>query len=104
MILPLLMVQGAFQNDGWSEFGRGALDGKRVPGRFRERVRPVSREIILASDGYPELLGTLAESEEALAAALAADPLRIYARHPGTKAVAAGARSFDDRSYIRLRR
>lgn len=59
-------------------------------------------EIILASDGYPQVATTLAESERLLAKDIAADPLRVGA-HPATKAVAPGANSFDDRAYLRIR-
>ena len=105
MILPLLRVAGAFQNhpDPDCEFGRGVLDGKRVPPHFRECF-PVGQatELILASDGYPQLLATLAASEEELARELTIDPLRISLASPGTKGMVPGARSFDDRTYLRL--
>lgn len=57
--------------------------------------------IVLASDGYPFLCPTLAESEAALARQLANDPLNIGA-FKATKAFVRGNNSFDDRSYIRF--
>jgi glycerophosphoryl diester phosphodiesterase len=105
LILPLLRVAGAFQNhpNPDCEFGRGVLDGKRVPAHFRERF-PVgdATELVLTSDGYPQLCATLAASERALSHALAIDPLRISFAHPETKGMTPGARSFDDRTYLRL--
>ena len=61
-----------------------------------------AEEVILASDGYPEVATTLAETERLLATDLASDPLRI-GTHAATKAVMNGATSFDDRAYLRVR-
>lgn len=58
-------------------------------------------EIILASDGYPFLKPTLAESEEALAEQLAHDPQNINT-FVATKGIVEGNKSFDDRTYIRF--
>ena len=60
-----------------------------------------AQEIVLASDGYPELLPTLEESERALKEILAEDPLFIL-RHKSTKGLQKGNNSFDDRAYIRF--
>lgn len=59
-------------------------------------------ELVLATDGYPFLLPTLAESEAALERQRAEDPLNI-GRFKATKAFMKGNNSFDDRAYIRLR-
>ena len=58
-------------------------------------------DIVLASDGYPFLEPTLAESEEKLAWQKANDPLNI-GEFKATKAFAEGNNSFDDRAYIRF--
>ena len=104
MILPLLRNQHVFRNlpDPSSYLSFGAIDGREVPDRFLE-VWPAEKvsEVILASDGYPELKSTLALTEEALEDELARDPLRI-GRHPATKGLAPGLRSFDDRAYLRI--
>ena len=60
------------------------------------------QDIILASDGYPFLKPTLAESENALAAQLDSDPLCIRS-FKATKGLASGNKSFDDRSYVRFK-
>lgn len=58
-------------------------------------------ELVLASDGYPTLHPTLAESEAALAHQLETDPLNIGS-FQATKACMKGNNSFDDRAYIRF--
>jgi hypothetical protein len=59
-------------------------------------------DLVLASDGYPEILPTLAETEARLAELLAEDPSCVGVLR-GTKGVMAGQISFDDRAYLRLR-
>lgn len=61
----------------------------------------VSHSVVLASDGYPTLLPTLKESEEALAKHLADDPQNI-GEFVATKGLVEGNVSFDDRAYIKL--
>ena len=63
---------------------------------------PEDAEVVLATDGYPFLCDTLAESEERLRQLLVDDPLLI-SRYKATKAYMEGNRSFDDRTYIRFR-
>ena len=60
-----------------------------------------SSEIVLASDGYPFLKPTLAESEAALAEQIANDPQNIRS-FIATKGIVEGNKSFDDRTYIRF--
>lgn len=60
-----------------------------------------SQEIVLASDGYPFLKPTLAESEEALAHLIANDPQCIH-EFIATKGLVEGNKSFDDRTYVRF--
>lgn len=62
---------------------------------------PESSEVVLASDGYPFLKPTLAESEEALAQQMASDPQNIET-FIATKGIVEGNKSFDDRTYVRL--
>ena len=73
---------------------------------YREGVKVVSlmdehSMIVLASDGYPVLMPTLAESEEALAKQIANDPQNINS-FIATKGIIEGNKSFDDRTYIRI--
>lgn len=57
--------------------------------------------VVLASDGYPTLHSTLAESEAALAHQTEHDPQNIH-DFIATKGIVSGNCSFDDRTYIRL--
>lgn len=104
MVLPLLEQQHRFRNaeSAPSGLGFGALDGTPVPSAFLE-ITPVSAgdEIVFTTDGYPQILPTLAQAEEYLAQDLATDPLRI-GRHKSTKGVRPGKKSFDDRAYARF--
>lgn len=65
------------------------------------RTIPVSRSVVLASDGYPTLHPTLNDSEAALAQQLANDPQNI-STFIATKGLVEGNSSFDDRAYISL--
>lgn len=105
-IFPLLEKQNLFQNiKKDSEFKYAMLDG------FFEDASTIkivdvpesAKEIVLASDGYPLLASTLAESESVLKEVLATDPL-LFRRHKSTKGLQAGNLSYDDRSYIRFSR
>jgi hypothetical protein len=106
IVKPILHLQTRFQNDpaDFAEFGRGVIDGRHVPARFRE-IWPVApgTEVVLTTDGYPSPAPTLKEAEAELADLLAHDPLRIDKAHPGTKGRRPGNASFDDRAYLRLR-
>lgn len=76
------------------------IDGTQIymPGT---RIVKASNSVVLASDGYPTLLTTLKESEEALAKHLAHDPQNI-GDFVATKGLVEGNVSFDDRAYIKL--
>lgn len=58
-------------------------------------------EIILASDGYPEVGCNLKESEKKLQWILQEDPL-LFRLHPSTKGLKAENVSFDDRAFCRI--
>jgi glycerophosphoryl diester phosphodiesterase len=105
-IFPLLEKQNLFQNiKKDSEFKYEVLDG------FFEDASTIkiidvpkdAKEIVLASDGYPVLASTLAESESVLKEILAEDPL-LFRRYKSTKGLQTGSLSYDDRSYIRFSR
>ncbi len=79
------------------------VDGFPIP-ETKVRVIPLDFqpwEIVLASDGYPQLAPTLEESEALLAQQRHDDPLNIGS-FKATKAFVEGNNSFDDRSYIRF--
>ena len=106
----LLREQCFFQNrtDG-SEFDYCVVDGftpERISCRPTAQLPvcmkiPAGSELVLATDGYPAVKRTLAESEKMLAQSLREDPLCIFG-NVQTKGVAPGAESFDDRTYMRL--
>ena len=60
-----------------------------------------TRQIVLASDGYPTLYSTLRETESVLESLLERDPLLIDL-YRSTKGVVLGSESFDDRTYLRF--
>lgn len=61
-----------------------------------------AKEVVLASDGYPVLKGTWEESERELKRIISVDPLFIDV-YKATKCVMKGYKSFDDRTYIRIK-
>lgn len=63
---------------------------------------PASSEVVLASDGYPFLKSSLAESEAALAKQIANDPQNVES-FIATKGLVDGNKSFDDRTFVRFR-
>lgn len=117
-IEPLLieaMLSGQNQNytviDGFPIYREGvkvvALKTKpassSIETYFQEQPKPVlsPNEVVLASDGYPFLMPTLAASEAALAEQIANDPQNIRS-FIATKGIVEGNKSFDDRTYIRF--
>jgi hypothetical protein len=104
LVLPLIRRAKAFRNlSNGSEWSFATCDGSEIPEGGVEifQIGDQSTEVVLASDGYPFLFATLAETEEALSVALSEDLLCI-GRLRGTKGVKPGAESFDDRTYLRL--
>lgn len=104
-IYGALRDQTNFQNvgDTANPYRYGVLDGADVPAEAVKviAIGPATERLILASDGYPEVCDTLAESEARLAHLLHDDPLCIGPL-AGTKGLMAGNRSFDDRTYLSL--
>jgi hypothetical protein len=83
-------------------FGYGVLNGHPVPEQHIRIIHtPNAKEIVIASDGYPDIFMTLKETEKYLAKVIAEDPL-CYKTNPQPKGVLNGQRSYDDRSYIRF--
>lgn len=98
-IIPRMLESMQQQNVSYS-----VVDGFPIP---EQHVHIITLdfqpwEIVLASDGYPFLGSTLAESESKLAEQKANDPLNI-GTFKATKAFAKGNNSFDDRAYIRFK-
>ena len=93
--LPALKAACLEQNAAYA-----VIDGFEIP-MDKVKIVPSGTEVILASDGYPYLAGTLEESEERLQKQLEDDPLCIYS-FKATKGLMIGNISFDDRAYVRL--
>jgi len=92
----------ALLNHADSPYGFGVVDGNAVPEQFIETIDvPEGAEVILASDGYPVLKYSLADSEAVLAEILAQDQLLI-GTYPQPRALVTGGVSFDDRSWLRF--
>jgi hypothetical protein len=102
-ILPLLKRQSLFQNSiQKSKFTYGVIDGFKVPDseiKIINLSHPL--KLILATDGYPRLYDTLAQSENYLKKILESDPL-CYQDFKSTKGLKPGNSSFDDRAYLSI--
>ena len=101
MILPFLRLQSQFANRR-GEYGYFVFDGFTDPA-YPIRVVPIrpGDEVVLASDGYPLLRPTLADSERELERLRREDPQLIH-EYCSTKGFTAGLASFDDRTYLRF--
>jgi len=104
-IVPLLMKQAILQNSDYeSEYTYYVLDGISPIQHSHIKIVQVpqsAKEIVLSSDGYPQLFSTLKESEEHLEHILKVDPL-CYKEYKSTKGLIKGNSSYDDRAYVRF--
>jgi len=99
VIQPLLDVEGLFANTT-HEFGYPVLNGVNFNLGLIQKINiKTGDKVVLATDGYPKLFDTLAETEKYLANLLKIDPLLIN-DFKATKRLTPGHVSFDDRSYI----
>jgi len=104
LIMPILKMQHHFLNRaGEFPFGYSCFNGDDIPDELHVvlKIPDSTKELTLASDGYPKLLNNLAEAEDNLTRILNIDPLCITA-HIATKGLQMGQVSFDDRAYIRI--
>ncbi|OXM99713.1 hypothetical protein [Bifidobacterium vansinderenii] len=101
MIMPFLRLQSRFANRR-GEYGYFVFDGFTDP---KYPIRTISirpgDEVVLASDGYPKLCPTLAESERELERLRREDP-HLVCEFRTTKGFTPSLESFDDRTYIRF--
>jgi hypothetical protein len=97
------VMQTVFRNYIEDPFGYGTIDGTRVPDQYIEviKIPEQTKSIVLASDGYPDLRASLAESETVLSEILAQDPL-CYDLFLAQRGLSPDRESFDDRTYVRL--
>ena len=98
-ILPLLKRCTFFANKN-VPYGYDVIDGGKInPEHVKVYAVQKGDHVVLASDGYPKLFDTLEDTESYLLKALAQDPLCINTLC-GTKGVAKGNVSYDDRTYV----
>lgn len=100
-ILPMLKKQSTFQNSKEdNEYVYGVIDGMEVLEKFI-KIIDVSKikQIVLASDGYPQIFATLKQSEDYLSDIIKKDPL-CFIINKSTKGIIKDNLSFDDRAYI----
>lgn len=103
-IYDAMCEQLHFQNDPnrKNPYAYPVIDGQEIdPAKIKCFSVADVHEIILSSDGYPELFDTLEATEKRLEEILAKDPLCIN-ENPASKCLIEGNRSFDDRTYLRF--
>lgn len=100
LILDILKRQYHMEN-ATDPYGYSVFSGEGKLLNVEIRDVPPGAEIVLASDGYPLLMKTLAESEEKLQELIRTDPL-CYKEYKSTKGLLQGNISFDDRAYLRF--
>lgn len=101
MILPFLRLQSQFANKR-GPYGYFVFDG------FTDPTYPIRTvninpgdEVVLASDGYPLLRPSLAQSERELHRLKREDP-ELISEYQSAKGFTPGNDSFDDRTYLRF--
>jgi hypothetical protein len=102
-LAPLFDAQFALVNHPTDPLAYGVINGTPVPQRFVEVIPapPNARSLVLANDGYPEVLPTLRESENLLASNRETGPLLID-HHLSARGIPRGQEWYDDRTYLRL--
>ena len=98
-ILPYLKSYTSLANRD-VPFGYDVIDGGEInPEHVKVYTVQRNDSIIMTSDGYPRLFDTFEETEKFLKDALEADPTCIDQLR-GTKGIAPGNVSFDDRTFV----
>lgn len=102
-INPLLNIQCLFNNNPGSQYSYGVIDGQEIPEEEIKilKVPDGTKNIILATDGYPVLKSTLKETEAELKRIIAEDPLCI-GKYKQFRGISKGLVSFDDRAYLKI--
>lgn len=104
IIQPFITRQLTYQNHPSHRFAYAAVDGRTIPPASLLRCYPIpvgTKEIILASDGFPQLFATLTQTLNHLTHLIHIDPL-CTTLLCATKGMTAGANLPDDASYLRL--
>lgn len=101
LIIEELKMQRWLENTD-DEYGYSIFSNQGSVNDYTVTDVPPGSEVILASDGYPELFESLKESEDRLNEIIRLDPL-CYKIYKSTKGLKKGNTHFDDRTYIRFR-
>lgn len=104
LLEPIKALQPLFQNNqSPNAYSYATLDGFFSDYQAIKifHLPKTATEVVLATDGYPQLKASLSASEEALQGLLARDPL-CFRENRQTKGMLAGQSSFDDRAYLRI--
>lgn len=102
-IFPQLLEQLNYENQFDDKgYGYPVLNGHGINDNMVS-VYPIfaGQKVILCSDGYPKICGSLQESEYILKKIIEEDPLLIN-QYKSTKGCALGADSYDDRAWIMM--
>jgi len=99
-IMPYLVSSNTFANMSETRFGYSVLNGQEIPTDLITTIPvQIGDEIVLTSDGYPEIRPTFEETEAYLQEIIHNDP-NLIDQFVSTKGVNPDQVSFDDRSYI----
>lgn len=102
-IMGDLLYQSNYQNNVKSPFGYFVFDGSEI---HEKRIKIIDvkdvDELILASDGFLKVFPELDECESYLNKVITEDPL-MFKIHPSTKGLYKGQKSFDDRTFLKLK-
>lgn len=105
-ILPLLRRQAVFANR-YGEWGYGVVNGTPVPPQYRIVKHIDADRLVLATDGYPQIVfdgsPNFEAAERHLAALLVRDPMCVSELR-STKMPRPGDVSFDDRAWLEIER
>ncbi len=103
VIEPWILKSTLFANNPDSDYGYAIVNGRNIPKSLIKVIKlsEDTHEIIITSDGYPEIKEDLKSTEEYLNKILIEDK-DCETLYLSTKGLVEGQRSFDDRTYIRF--
>lgn len=103
LIEPWILRSTIFANNPDTDYGYSMVNGKEIPESLIKTIKLSgdTHEVILGSDGYPKVEGSLEQSEAYLKKVLEEDK-ECCNLYKSTKGLNGGDRSFDDRTYIRF--
>ena len=101
-IAGALYDQASFQNcSADNPYAYAVIDGTPFHACAIKKIPVCTGDVVLASDGYPQLCDTLEETEDILRKTNNRDPLCVK-ENKQTKGILPMANSYDDRSYLRF--